>query len=110
MVEQSVHTNTDIIGNNFTNHTASYGGVIASSGVLYLEGNTMKNSKATTIGNEIYNVGTFEGFLNIIFMDGKTAEVTGQSVRLNATVTDDMGNPISGGSVKFTVNNTETLY
>ena len=104
------HANTDIIGNNFTNHTASYGGVIASSGVLYLEGNTMKNSKATTIGNEIYNVGTFEGFLNIIFMDGKTAEVTGQSVRLNATVTDDMGNPISGGSVKFTVNNTETLY
>ena len=106
----SYYANTDIVNNIFTNHTASYGGVIASSGVLYLHNNTMKNSKATTIGNEIYNVGTFEGFLNITFMDGKTVEVEGQSITLNATVTDDMGNPISGGSVKFTVNDTETLY
>ncbi|MBR0272271.1 MAG: Ig-like domain repeat protein [Methanobrevibacter sp.] len=107
----SYYANTDVISNIFTNHTsASYGGVIASSGVLYLQNNTMKNSKASTIGNEIYNVGTFEGFLNITFIDGKTVNVTGQSIRLNATVTDDMGNAISGGSVKFTVNGTETLY
>ncbi|MBQ9026231.1 MAG: Ig-like domain repeat protein [Methanobrevibacter sp.] len=107
----SYYANTDVISNIFTNHTsASYGGVIASSGVLYLQNNTMKNSKASTIGNEIYNVGTFEGFLNITFIEGKTVEVIGQSIRLNATVTDDMGNAISGGSVKFTVNGTETLY
>ncbi|WP_407420902.1 Ig-like domain repeat protein [Methanobrevibacter sp.] len=104
------YANMDVISNVFTNHTASYGGVIASSGVLYLQNNTMKNSKALTIGNEIYNVGTFEGFLNITFMEGKTVEVEGQSIRLNASVTDDMGNAISGGSVKFTVNGTETLY
>ena len=107
----SYYANTDVISNIFTNHTsASYGGVIASSGVLYLQNNTMKNSRATTLGNEIYNVGTFGGFLNITFMEGKTVEVTGQSIKLNATVTDDMGNAISGGSVKFTVNGTETLY
>ena len=104
------YANADILNNNFVNHAAVYGGVIASSGVIYLENNTMKNSTATTLGNDVYNVGTFEGFLNIVFMEGKTVEVSGNSIMLNATVTDDMGNKISGGSVKFTVNNTETLY
>ena len=40
----------------------------------------------------------------IKFLDGKIVKVNGGVVTLNATVTDDMGNIIDGGSIEFTSN------
>ena len=91
-----------LLNSKFINCTASQGGAIYNTGYLYLKNNTAENVVATT-GNYVYTTGVVEGVI-LTFNDNATQEITGSSVTLNATVTDDNGNPIAGSQVTFTLN------
>ena len=104
--------------NMFINNTAGYGGAIASIstakgylgiGKLYLRGNTIIGCTAEESGNGIYNLGYIASQVNITFLDGNTIRSNGEAVILNVTVCDDMGNPISGTPVNFTVDDELTV-
>ena len=103
-----------ITNNIFIDNTAGYGGAIASIsttdnpyiiiGGIYLKNNTITNCIAEENGNAIYNMGYYGTSVNITFVDGKTVYSNdGKAVVLNVTVYDDMGNPISGSPIDFTV-------
>lgn len=109
-----------ITNNKFINNTAGYGGAIAGIsttdssyiiiGGLYLKNNTMINCIAEENGNTIYNMGYFGTEVNITFCDGKKVYCPdGKAVILNVTVCDDMGNPISGSPLEFTVDGKATI-
>ena len=109
-----------IKNNVFINNTAGYGGAIAGIsttdsayiiiGGLYLKNNTMINCVAEENGNTIYNMGYFGTAANITFADGKKVYCPdGKAVILNVTVCDDMGNPISGSPLEFTVDGKATI-
>lgn len=109
-----------IKNNLFVNNNAGYGGAIAAIsttdsayiiiGGLYLKNNTIINCSAEESGNAIYNMGYFGTFVNITFCDGKTVySRDGKAVILNVTVSDDMGNPISGSAIDFTVDGKATI-
>lgn len=101
--------NAEVINNYMSNGTASYGGAIYNSGVIILENNTQVDT-ASTYGAIYNNGGTLYSNLVITFMDGNTViSDDGLNVILNVTVVDDMGNPISGGSVVFTINGQEAV-
>lgn len=87
---------------------AGLGGAIFNKGFLDLTGNLMENVSALK-ANYIYNMGNIKTsyitYLNnetilVVFPDSKV-------VMINATVCDDMGNPISGKNIKFTINGVE---
>ena len=109
-----------IKNNVFINNTAGYGGAIADIsttdsayiivGGLYLKNNTIINCTAEENGNAIYNMGYFGSVANITFNGGKTVySPEGKAVILNVTVCDDMGNPISGSPIEFTVDGKDTI-
>ncbi len=95
--------------NNFTNNKANgYGGGIYNEGNVTLVGNNMTDNTAGILGNAIYNNGTM-GVLNLTYLENATITInvtTGTIVILNATLTDDMGNPITGQNITFYVNGT----
>ena len=109
-----------IKNNLFVNNTAGYGGAIAAIsttdssfiiiGGLYLKNNTIINCTAEENGNAIFNMGYFGTTANITFNGGKTVYSNdGRAVILNVTVCDDMGNPISGSPIDFTVDGKTTI-
>lgn len=109
-----------IKNNLFVNNTAGYGGAIAAIsttdspyiiiGGIYLKNNTIIDCKAEENGNAIFNMGYYGTALNITFIEGKTVYCTdGKAVILNVTVCDDMGNPISGSPLDFTVGDKVTI-
>ena len=109
-----------ITNNRFINNTAGYGGAIASIsttdsiyiiiGGIYLKNNTIIDCSAEENGNGIYNMGYFGTTANITFLNGgKVYSNDGKAVILNVSVCDDMGNPISGSPIDFTVNGQNTL-
>lgn len=110
---------TASINNTFINNTAGYGGAIASIsttaylqtvGKLYLRNNTIINCRAEENGNGIFTMGKIYSKLNITFIEGKTIDIPdGKAIDLNVTVCDDMGNPISGTGIEFTVGGKKTL-
>ena len=111
---------TASLDNIFVNNSAGYGGAIASitvpSGILdntigklYLRNNTIINCTAEEAGDGIYNLGYIDSRLNIVFLDGNTIRSDGEAVILNVTVSDDMGNPISGSPLNFTVDGKATI-
>ncbi|WP_405291582.1 hypothetical protein [Methanobrevibacter sp.] len=109
-----------IRNNLFINNTAGYGAAIASIsttdsayiiiGGIYLKNNTIINCSAEENGNAIYNMGYFGSVANITFNGGETIySPNGKAVILNVTVSDDMGNPISGSPIEFTVDGKDTI-
>ena len=109
-----------ITNNLFKDNSAGYGGAIAAIsttdsayiivGGIYLKNNTMINCIAEENGNTIYNVGYYGTAINITFINGRTIySKDGKAVILNVTVCDDMGNPISGSPIDFTVNGKATI-
>ncbi|MCL2156622.1 MAG: right-handed parallel beta-helix repeat-containing protein [Methanobrevibacter sp.] len=95
--------NLNLTGNNFTNNTASnYGGVIYNNGFLNLSNNNMIGNSAG-LGQMIYNGDNGDlGILNITYLNNSTHYVkSGQNFTLFATLTDDMGNTVTGGPASF---------
>ncbi|MGN1362451.1 MAG: hypothetical protein ACI4VU_01845 [Methanobrevibacter sp.] len=85
----------------------NYGGVIFNNGFISLRNNLMINC-SSKIGNCIYNNGTMD-LVYLTFLDNKTVKVKtyiSRDVTLNANVTDDMGNPITGKYLIFNINGT----
>ncbi|MBZ9570726.1 hypothetical protein KQY27_04090 [Methanobrevibacter sp. TMH8] len=122
--------NSTITNSNFTNNTAErYGGAINNNGNLTLIGSNFINNKARTggaiynnlnrnmsilnnfmmnnsaeLGQMIYN-GGFMGVLNLTYLNNSTQYVkSGQNVLLYATLTDDMGNTVTGQNISFYIN------
>ncbi|MBZ9570049.1 right-handed parallel beta-helix repeat-containing protein [Methanobrevibacter sp. TMH8] len=98
--------NLTVTDSNFTDNTASnHGGAIynnVNSNISVLR-NIMSGNSAN-LGQMIYNNGTIS-VLNLIFIDNSTWVVKkGSTIILNATLTDDMGNTITGQNISFYVN------
>ena len=89
--------NNTIINSTITG-TSGQGGAVYLSGISYLKNNTMTNCTAVK-GNYIYLSGNVNA--NITFAD---LTVTKPTATVTATVTDDMGHPIYGGSINFYAN------
>jgi hypothetical protein len=98
---------------NFTNNTAEQCGggisnnihqlIIISIGSMILSNNVMEGNTAGVLAHVIYNNGTM-GVLNLTYLGNATVKVdTNTIIILNATLTDDMGNPITGQNVNFYV-------
>ncbi|MCE7699725.1 MAG: Ig-like domain repeat protein, partial [Methanobacterium paludis] len=107
------YATANLLRNSFENGIAKNGAfiynynnlnfIIVSSSVLNLTENTMVNGAATTTGNYIYNLGN-AGVLNLTYLNNQTVPVTtGQLVQLVATLTDDMGNNVTGQTITFYV-------
>ncbi|MGN0092906.1 MAG: hypothetical protein ACI37V_00475, partial [Methanobrevibacter sp.] len=104
--------NITVSNNRFYNNTASYGGAIAAgstdtffsryTGNVTFVNNTMEGNNATVEGSEIYGISSNMN-VNVVYDDLTTTKL---SDNLSATVTDDMGNKISGGYVLFYINGT----
>jgi len=101
----TVGYDVSVIASNFTKNSAKNigGTTFNEKGSMYVSGNIMSDNSAG-LGQMIYNNGTM-GVLNLTFLDNSTKDVeTGQSVTLYATLTDDMGNTVTGQKINFNVN------
>ena len=88
---------------SFVNNSADYGGGIFNQGNLFVSGNTMTGNTASILGDVIYNNGTM-GKLNLIYLNNSTVDAENNTlIDLFASLTDDMGNPITGGNISFYV-------
>ncbi|KZX16302.1 putative outer membrane protein pmp12 precursor [Methanobrevibacter cuticularis] len=99
--------NASISNSKFTNNKASVnGGGIYNEGNMTVSNNTMNGNTADISGNMIYNVGNM-GILKLTYINNSTKSVKeGQQVNLSATLTDDMGNTVTGQNITFVVNGT----
>ena len=92
-------TYASISSNNFESdeeYAANY--ICATNSELSLSGNRMTNGYIFIGPNSLINS-------NLIFLNGNTiSSEAGKSINLTATLNDDKGNPIKGGSVTFTAN------
>lgn len=97
--------NSKIINSNFTNNLANYAGAIYNSASsLSVSGNNMSSNVANILANEIYNSGTMN-ILNLKYLNNSIITVNNNTqIILYATLTDDMGNPITGQEVTFLIN------
>ncbi|WP_040681773.1 beta strand repeat-containing protein [Methanobrevibacter boviskoreani] len=92
-----------IRNNTFNQGSANIGGVIYSNGITTLSSNIMINPNAST-GKYIFNDLRI-GNTYIKILDNKTVSARPNvPCSIKAILTDDMGNPISGGSIILTVN------
>ena len=98
--------NAVVESSTFTNNAvAIYGGAIFNQGGMSVTDNTMTGNTAGELGNVIYNNGTM-GNLQLTYIDNSTKDVKINSpIVLNATLTDNMGNLVTGGNIDFYVNN-----
>lgn len=72
---------------------------------MNVSGNIMRGNVAI-LGNAIYNKGVI-GVLNLTFINNSTMNVkNSQKITLFASLTDDMGNAVTGQNISFFVNNT----
>ena len=100
------NSNVTVVNSIFINNTATNsGGAIYNNANMLLTGNIMIGNSADFSGNDIYNNRTI-GFLNLTFLNNSTIQVRNNTlVTLYATLTDDMGNPITGGNINFYLDN-----
>ncbi|WP_409199396.1 Ig-like domain repeat protein [Methanobrevibacter sp. DSM 116169] len=98
--------NTQISISNFINNNASnQGGSIYNAGNMSVSKNFMLGNSARS-GQMIYNTGNM-GILNLTYINNSTLPVKkGDKITLNATLTDDMGNTVTGQNIAFNVNGT----
>lgn len=94
----------NVVDSNFTENTAEgYGGVIFNDAMMKLSGNIMENNNAL-LGKEIYNNGSM-GILKLKYLNNSTIKVNNKTkINIYATLTDDMGNSITGQNISFYVN------
>ncbi len=99
-------SNSSVSNSTFIDNVASrYGGAIYNSGGMFVVGNVMSGNTASISGPMIYNTARM-GILNLTYLSNMTVFVDGSSVILYATLTDDMGNTVSGQRIYFYVNGT----
>ena len=101
------NNNCNISNSIFTNNKACQGGAIFNdvTGYLFVFGNQMLNNKATYIGDSIYNDGKI-CIIGLTFLNNNSYYVeNGQNFLIFANLTDNMGNPITGGIISFYLNN-----
>jgi predicted outer membrane repeat protein len=97
--------NLIITDSNFTNNKAGTGGAIYNNinSNMSVSHNIMASNSAD-LGHMIYNGGNI-GILNLTFIDNSTMKTTkGSNVTIYASLTDDMGNTITGQNITFYVN------
>jgi uncharacterized protein DUF11/polymorphic membrane protein len=98
-------SNMNVTNSNFINNIAGgRGGAIYNFGNMSVSKNYMSGNTAS-LGQMIYNSGNMR-ILNLTYLNNETVIVENTSVLLNATLTDDMGNTITGQSISFYVNGT----
>ncbi len=88
---------------NFINNSAiEYGGAIFNNGNMSVSNNTMADNSAG-LGQMIYNNGSM-GILNLTYINNSTiAVLNGSTITIYATLTDDMGNTVTGQDILFYV-------
>ena len=97
----AIFSRLNVIMSNSTfinNIAGTYGGVIYNNAILTIFGNTMAGNTAGTLGNAIYNNGTING---LVLSYGNYKVGLGDTVTIEATLTDDNGNLVSGGDINF---------
>jgi predicted outer membrane repeat protein len=67
---------------------------------MSVSGNDMNFNVADVSGNAIYNEGNM-GILTLTYITKTVAD--GKTIKLTAFLTDDMGNPVTGGNIAFYV-------
>ena len=125
-IYSELNLNCIIEENNFDNNTALNGGAVYLYGIQSLNrvANNIFNDNSNdaiyvnsakvdllnnTISgdNPIINLKSgIIGNVIIIFNENQTLKLKNGEIQLNATVTDDMGNIINGGTISFTCNGT----
>nr|WP_255596581.1 Ig-like domain repeat protein [Methanobrevibacter sp. TMH8] len=91
--------NSNFIGNSAIN----FGGGIFNQGNMSVSGNVMSGNVASVLGQMIYNNGSI-GVLNLTYLGNSTVKVSkGSNVTVYATLTDDMGNTVTGQDISFYV-------
>ena len=93
--------------NQFKNLVAQYSSAIhISSAEVEIANNTLTNCISLDGNNNIYNnEGYIDGNLTLtVGNNGTYGLYAGKTININATVVDDMNNPISGGIIYFIVN------
>ena len=101
-------TSTQVINNTFINCSTPKGfsnfAPIGVSGISYVEGNVFENCSNSTI----LTMGRINA--NITILENKTLDIANPVLTIKATITDDMGNPISAnGNLNFFLNNGTSL-
>lgn len=94
----------EILSNTFINNSADIGGAIFNGfgSSMNLLDNSMVGNFAF-LGQMIYNNGTI-GILNLTYLNNSTlAVLNGSTITIYATLTDDMGNTITGQEISFYV-------
>ena len=96
----------NITNNNFDSNTASeYGGAIYISGsYIYLSENTMTNCVGLNDSAPIYTYYTLIYSKTNLIITKDCIIKLGENVTINAELTDDYGNAISGGRISLTAN------
>ncbi|MCL2686973.1 MAG: right-handed parallel beta-helix repeat-containing protein [Methanobrevibacter sp.] len=96
---------------NFTKNTAhENGGVVYNIGNMMVSLNNMTDGNQAKLGQMIYNIGNM-GILNLTYLENKTINVTRDTtIEINATLTDDMGNTITGQNIAFIINGEPPIY
>jgi uncharacterized protein DUF11/polymorphic membrane protein len=96
-------SNMNVTNSNFIDNIAGgRGGAIHNSGNMTVFNNSMSGNVAS-LGQMIYNTGNM-GILNLTYLNNETIIVDNNtSVLLNATLTDDMGNTVTGQNISFYV-------
>ena len=93
----------NVSNSNFTNNKAGTGGGIYNNRNMSVSKNIMTGNSAN-LGNMIYNAGEI-GILKLTFLNNSTIKVgKNKNISLFATLTDDMGNTITGQDIEFLVN------
>ena len=92
-------TDSVVISSNEFKDNSAYTGE-----VIYIENGIVTLSENTIDGDTIYLAGGSVNS-NLVFLDNSTVKVElGETVNLTASLCDDNGNPIRGGSIIFTAN------
>lgn len=92
-----------LTNNRFENVSAKTGGAIYNNQGLKLSNNTLINSKAD-LGNDIYNAKNIS-VSYLTFIDNSTRYgIYLNNITVYATLTDDVGNTITGQNVTFEIN------
>ena len=99
--------NLTLTDSSFTNNRAGRGGAIynTANANMTLLRNTMSGNSAD-LGQMIYNDGNMGGLKLTYLNNGTMKVIKGRTVILLATLTDDMGNTVTGQSISFIVNGT----
>lgn len=92
--------------NIFINNSALYGSSIYNNARIFLNNNSISHNSTIPI----YNNGHIQSEINIIILNNNTLTCAlGDEIILNATITDDNGNLITGRHIIFTINNSTML-